>query len=331
MTPMGKLKSSTNDEYGEEVDVHMYRSMIGSLMYITSARPDIMFAVCQPKLGLWYPKDSPFDLVAYTDSDYARASLDRKSTTGGCCGKMAVFDVSKVFTKSFWYKQLEGMPNHNRIYIAPSHTKKIFGNMRRVGKGFSGRETPLFQTMVVQAQAKMGKGGGPRRQETMGDTIAQTRFENVSKHYNDPLLAQKKRWEWDGGPVVVWEKTKTTQAEEIVSLKRRVKKLEQKKRSRTYGLKRLYKVGLTARVESFGDEENDADLFDVSTLTGDEVLAEQEVAIKDHQLKLDEEMTLKLQAEIDEDERLTWEKDEANCSLNWMNTRMIIQAMFDVF
>ncbi|GJZ08128.1 hypothetical protein Tco_0542411, partial [Tanacetum coccineum] len=38
----------------------------------------------QPKLGLWYPKDSPFDLVAYTDSDYARASFDRKSTIGGC-------------------------------------------------------------------------------------------------------------------------------------------------------------------------------------------------------------------------------------------------------
>ncbi|GKB57571.1 putative ribonuclease H-like domain-containing protein [Tanacetum coccineum] len=38
----------------------------------------------QPKLGLWYPKDSPFDLVAYTDSDYAGASLDLKSTTGGC-------------------------------------------------------------------------------------------------------------------------------------------------------------------------------------------------------------------------------------------------------
>ncbi|GJV99871.1 putative ribonuclease H-like domain-containing protein [Tanacetum coccineum] len=98
------------DEDGEEVDVHMYRSMIGSLMYLTSSRPDIMFAVCacaryqvnpkvshlhvvkrifrylkgQPKLGLWYLKDYPFDLVAYTDSDYAGASLDRKSTTGGC-------------------------------------------------------------------------------------------------------------------------------------------------------------------------------------------------------------------------------------------------------
>ncbi|GKB14991.1 hypothetical protein Tco_0848914 [Tanacetum coccineum] len=84
--------------------------MIGSSMYLTSSRPDIMFVVCacarfqvtpkvshfhavkrifrylkgQPKLGLWYPKDSPFDLEAYTDSDYAGASLDRKSTIGGC-------------------------------------------------------------------------------------------------------------------------------------------------------------------------------------------------------------------------------------------------------
>ncbi|GJS49118.1 putative ribonuclease H-like domain-containing protein [Tanacetum coccineum] len=108
-TPMETQKPLLKDEDGEEVDVHMYRSMIGSLMYLTSSRPDIMFAVCacaryqvnpkvshlhavkrifrylkgQPKLGLWYPKDSPFDLVAYTDSDYVGASLDRKSTTGG--------------------------------------------------------------------------------------------------------------------------------------------------------------------------------------------------------------------------------------------------------
>ncbi|GJU43670.1 retrovirus-related pol polyprotein from transposon TNT 1-94 [Tanacetum coccineum] len=108
-TPMETQKHLLKDEYGEEVDVHLYRLMIGSLMYLTSSRPNIMFAVyaCaryqvnpkvshlraikrifrylkgQPKLGLWYPKDSPFDLVAYTDSDYAGASLDKKSTTRG--------------------------------------------------------------------------------------------------------------------------------------------------------------------------------------------------------------------------------------------------------
>ncbi|GJT88019.1 uncharacterized mitochondrial protein-like protein [Tanacetum coccineum] len=108
--PMETHKPLLKDANGEDVDEHLYRSMIGSLMYLTSSRPDIMFVVCacarfqvnpkishlhavkrifrylkgQPKLGLWYPKDSPFDLVAYTDSDYAGASLDRKSTTGGC-------------------------------------------------------------------------------------------------------------------------------------------------------------------------------------------------------------------------------------------------------
>ncbi|GJU92470.1 uncharacterized mitochondrial protein-like protein [Tanacetum coccineum] len=108
-TPMETQKPLLKDEDGEEVDVHMYRLMIGSLMYLTSSRPDIMFTVCacaryqvnqkvshlyalksifrylkgQPKLGLWYLKDSPFDLVAYTDSDYVGASLDRKSIAGG--------------------------------------------------------------------------------------------------------------------------------------------------------------------------------------------------------------------------------------------------------
>ncbi|GKC09340.1 hypothetical protein Tco_1000950 [Tanacetum coccineum] len=103
-------KPLVKDEDGVDVDVHVYRSMIGSLMYLTASRPDIMFVVCacarfqvtpkashlnavkrifrylkhQPKLGLWYPRDSPFELEAYSDSDYRGASLDRKSTTGGC-------------------------------------------------------------------------------------------------------------------------------------------------------------------------------------------------------------------------------------------------------
>nr|GEV43415.1 copia protein [Tanacetum cinerariifolium] len=76
-TPMETQKPLLKDEDGEEVDVHMYRSMIGSLMYLTSSRPDIMFAAFGIKKIL-------LDLVAYTDSDYARASLDRKSTTGYC-------------------------------------------------------------------------------------------------------------------------------------------------------------------------------------------------------------------------------------------------------
>ncbi|GKA18617.1 putative ribonuclease H-like domain-containing protein [Tanacetum coccineum] len=80
-TPMETSKPLMKDENAEDVDVHLYRLMIGSLMYLTSSRPDIMFVLCA---CLWYLKDSPFDLEAYTDSDYVGASLDRKSTTGGC-------------------------------------------------------------------------------------------------------------------------------------------------------------------------------------------------------------------------------------------------------
>ncbi|GJY92756.1 retrovirus-related pol polyprotein from transposon TNT 1-94 [Tanacetum coccineum] len=109
-TPIETQKPLVKDEEAADVDVHLYRSMIGSLMYVTASRPDIMFAVCacsrfqvtpktshlsavkrifrylkgKPKLGLWYPKDSSFDLESYSDSDYAKANLDRKSTTGGC-------------------------------------------------------------------------------------------------------------------------------------------------------------------------------------------------------------------------------------------------------
>ncbi|GJV11163.1 putative ribonuclease H-like domain-containing protein [Tanacetum coccineum] len=78
-TPFDLEKPLVKDRDADDVDVHLYRSMIGSLMYLTASRPDIMFAVC-----LWYSRDSPFELVAYTDSDYAGATQDRKSTTGGC-------------------------------------------------------------------------------------------------------------------------------------------------------------------------------------------------------------------------------------------------------
>nr|GEY40313.1 hypothetical protein [Tanacetum cinerariifolium] len=88
--------------------------------------------------------------------------------------------------------------------------------------------------------------------------------ENVSKHSNDPLHSGKDRIQLKvlkeictnlQQRVFDLETTKTSQALEIKSLKKKVKRLEKKRRSRTHGLKRLYKVGLSARVESFTDEE----------------------------------------------------------------------------
>nr|GEY26421.1 hypothetical protein [Tanacetum cinerariifolium] len=135
-TPMDKENPWGKDRTGKDVELHMYRSMIGSLMYLTASRLDIMFAVCacarhqvtpkechlhavkrifrylkgHPKLGLWYPKESPFDLVAYSDRNYHGATQDRKSTTRGCqflgrrliswqCKKQKIMATSTIETE----------------------------------------------------------------------------------------------------------------------------------------------------------------------------------------------------------------------------------------
>ncbi|KAK8578905.1 hypothetical protein V6N13_142162 [Hibiscus sabdariffa] len=109
-TPMSSSSKLDKDEGGKCVDSKLYRSMIGSLLYLTASRPDIMFSVflCArfqanpkeshliavtrifrylkdtPNLGLWCPRDSTFDLQAYSDADYGGCKIDRKSTSGTC-------------------------------------------------------------------------------------------------------------------------------------------------------------------------------------------------------------------------------------------------------
>nr|GEX48298.1 hypothetical protein [Tanacetum cinerariifolium] len=118
-------------------------------------------------------------------------------------------------------------------------------------------------TTASSLEAEHESGGGPMCQETMGDTTTQTRFESVSKHSNDSLLTKgntlqsnEDRLKFNElmalctnlqNKLLDLEKKKTTQSNEIASLKRRVKKLKKKSRKRTHKLKRLYKVGLTAK------------------------------------------------------------------------------------
>ncbi|GKC46230.1 hypothetical protein Tco_1063952, partial [Tanacetum coccineum] len=210
----------------------------------------------------------------------------------------------------------------NDEYDTPSHTKKVFANMRRQGKDFSGTVTPFFSTMLIQSQAVEGEGSGqptepqhtsttaspshvepiptiassshpkkthkrrktkrkateisqssgpttfvrtgsssgPRRQDTiLGDRPAQTRLERLSKQSNDPPLSRVNtiRSGEDSMKlnelmeiciklserVLVLENIKTAQDLEITNLKKKVKKLEKKKKSRTPQLKRrLFKV-----------------------------------------------------------------------------------------
>ena len=110
-TPMSTSTKLDSDDSGKLVDQKLYRGMIGSLLYLTTSRPDIMFSVClcarfqahpkeshliavkrifrylkkTPNLGLWYDKNSMFDLYAYTDSDFAGCRVDRKSISGMRC------------------------------------------------------------------------------------------------------------------------------------------------------------------------------------------------------------------------------------------------------
>ncbi|GJW17474.1 putative ribonuclease H-like domain-containing protein, partial [Tanacetum coccineum] len=176
-TPIETNKELLKDKEAEDVVVHLYRSMIGSLIYLTASRPDIMFSVyaCarfqvtpktshlhaiksifrylkgQPKLGLWYLRDSPFDLEAFSDSDYAGASLDRKSTTGDLTFWLLALDYlifEDVFVRVM-IDEISLTEPFNDTYEAPKHTKNVFTNMKRKGKDFSRRVTPLFASMFA--------------------------------------------------------------------------------------------------------------------------------------------------------------------------------------
>ncbi|GJW54562.1 hypothetical protein Tco_0098647 [Tanacetum coccineum] len=230
-------KTLLKDEKGEDVDEHLYRSMIGSLMYLTSSRPDIMFAVCSCARFQVNPKISHLHAAKRIFRYLKGASLDRKCTTRGyqflgcrliswqckkqtlvansttkaeyiassnCYGQTSMagltfadshnmvaylekstenadfaeivdflnvnpirnLDSSKKFLmyprflQLFLNNQIENLSEVNAVYDTPSHTKKIFANMRRQGKDFSRKVTPLFETMLIQQQADMGEGSG---------------------------------------------------------------------------------------------------------------------------------------------------------------------------
>ncbi|GJU78600.1 putative ribonuclease H-like domain-containing protein [Tanacetum coccineum] len=359
-TPMETHKPLLKDADGEDVDEHLYRSMIGSLMYLTSSRPDIMFA------------DSPFDLVAYTNSDYAGASLDRKSTTGGCqflgcrliswqCKKQNV--VANLTTEAeyiaasnccaqFWDTvkaktvngevQLQALVDKKKVIITESTIRRdlqledaegtkclptatIFEELTRMGyekltqkltfyKAFfspqwkflihtilqclSAKTTAwnefsstmasaiiclainqkfnfskyIFDSMVknVDSMVKFWMyPSGPT--EPMADETENV--ESIPTHSNDPLLSGEDSLKLNElkeictnlqKKVLDLETTKTIQALEIDSLKRRVKKLEKKQKSKTHKLKRLYKVGLSAKVIFSDDEASLGDQEDAS-------------------------------------------------------------------
>ncbi|GJT23595.1 uncharacterized mitochondrial protein-like protein [Tanacetum coccineum] len=221
-TPVDLEKPLFKDRDDDDVDVHIYRSMIGSLMYLTASRLDIMFAVCacarfqvtpktshllavkrifrylkgKPTLGIWYSRDSPFELVAYTDSDYAGATQDGKSTTRGCqflgnrliswqCKKQTVVATSiteaEYVAAANCYRQVLWIQNQLLDYgYNFMNTVINIDNNNLLTKGF---DAGRFQYLVSSS--------GPRCQDTiLGDVNAQTRFEITSKQSIDPPLSR---------------------------------------------------------------------------------------------------------------------------------------------
>ncbi|GJW15521.1 putative reverse transcriptase domain-containing protein [Tanacetum coccineum] len=255
-TPIETNKALLKDEEAEDVDVHLYRSMIGSLMYLTASRPDIMFAVCacarfqvtpkvshlhavkrifrylkgQPKLGLWYPRDSPFDLKAFSDSDYAEDSLDRKSITRGCqflrrrliswqCKKQTIVANS---TTEAEYVVAANCCGHHHLYceessvslkprieitlhfIRDSYEKKLIQVIKihtdhnvvdLLTKAFdvsSGHiQLIAYETIYKEWEDKIERVATTTSNlEAEQDSESQTRFKAASKQSNDPPLSR---------------------------------------------------------------------------------------------------------------------------------------------
>nr|GEW59836.1 hypothetical protein [Tanacetum cinerariifolium] len=365
--------------------------MIRSLMYLTASRPDIMFAICacvrfqltpkvshlhdvkkifrylkgQPRLGLWYPMDSSFDLEAFLDSDCVRVSLDKKSTTGGCqflrkrliswqCKKQTVVansiteaeyiaaangkniivteasirrDLQLQDAKVFMNHQLGDMSHHKKIFVTPSLTKKIFANMKRERKGFSRIITPLFETMMKKQKSRRIQ----RKETEVPHTEPQTE-ESVPTTSNDPLPSGRMNEEkmfgvndLDGDEVIV-----VVTASENVEQSTKVAEKE---------------VSTPNPVTTAGEVVTNVEDVEVTTAAttlqiykDEHTLAQTLIQIKavkpkarwKDQIAFDEEVARKLKAEMkakmEEKERIEREKDEANMALQTKEQEQLTDA-----
>ncbi|GJZ94502.1 putative ribonuclease H-like domain-containing protein, partial [Tanacetum coccineum] len=167
-TPMETQKPLLKDEDGEEVDVHLYRSMIGSLMYLTSSRPDIMFAVCAYARYQVNPKVSHLHAVKRIFRYLKRASLDRKSTTGGCqflgckliswqCKKQIV--VVNSTTESEYVAASSCCGQHIEIrhhFIRDSNEKKLIQMIKiHTDKNVADLLTKAFDVKTVNGEQQL--------------------------------------------------------------------------------------------------------------------------------------------------------------------------------
>nr|GEX08250.1 putative ribonuclease H-like domain-containing protein [Tanacetum cinerariifolium] len=338
-TPIETSKPLMKDKNDKDVDVYLYRLMIGSLMYLTSSRPDIMFVVCacarfqvtpkvshlyamkrifrylkgQPKLGLWYPKDSPFDLEAYTDSDYAGASLDRKSTTEGCqfLGRRLISWEGCLEWDGKAAKDETGIINIVRIKRKQKlKERKAISKVKHVNEEAQlhakvDRKRVVITKVSIRRDLRFGDKGGISclPNEAIFEQLTLMEVVTDEAVYEEMYDSMER-----AATTATGLDAEHDRAKEIANLKKRVKRLVRKKKSRSH---RLYKVELSARVESSAEEEslgkgesskheriediddddnitlvNDQEMFDADRdLQGEEVVVrlEKEVLLKETQ------------------------------------------------
>nr|GEV08936.1 copia protein [Tanacetum cinerariifolium] len=231
----------------------------------------------QPKFGLWYPRDSPFDLEAFSEMGFVM-NLEFKLIVGQRLVLNRCLDWIITAAKNEIQVSVVGLTYYRDLILDDVEgttclpNAAIFEEMARMGV-----ITPLFKTMMVQAPEEVGEI--PTYTQDTPILTQPSSSQPQRKHKS----RRKQRKETE---VLSLEQIKTNHAAKIKKLKKRVKKLEGKKKI-THGLNRLFKVGLTVRIESFEEEEdlslinetaqdqgrmNDEDLFGVNDLDGDKVI-----------------------------------------------------------
>nr|GEU83229.1 hypothetical protein [Tanacetum cinerariifolium] len=244
----------------------------------------------QPKFCLWYPKDSPFDLEAFSDSDYVGASLDRKSITGGCqflgkrliswqCKKKIVVanstteaeyvvaancygqDSAKVKTVNEDV-QIRALVDGKKIIITEASIRcdLQLQDAEDKRKGFFGKITPLFKTMMVQALEKVGEGLEVPTDTHHTPIVTQPSSSQPQKKQK-LKRKQRKEIEVPHTEPQTKESVPTTSNDPLPSESQEAKEEE---KSRALGLKRLWKIGSTTIVEFFEDKESLGDQEDAS-------------------------------------------------------------------